>query len=133
MDVYMNFLWKLLHWTLEIINYGTWVLIRLREYGRLPGTLQYVNKELIKRVGGARDPSISWIWYIIACFLSYVYKHGHTDTHTHTHTHTRAHMHTHTHTHTDRGIIAALLFLRMLYFSISTGSLCGTSAIEPLA
>lgn len=33
----------------------------------------------------------------------------------------------------DSDIIATLLFLRMLYFSISTGSLCGTSAIEPLA
>ena len=33
----------------------------------------------------------------------------------------------------DSDLIATLLFLRMLYFSISTGSLCGTSAIEPLA
>ena len=33
----------------------------------------------------------------------------------------------------DVNIIATLLFLRMLYFSISTGTLCGTSAIEPIA
>ena len=33
----------------------------------------------------------------------------------------------------DSDIIATLLFLRMLYFSISTGTLCGTSEIEPIA
>ena len=53
--------------------------------------------------------------------------------------------HAHTHTHTTQpsawefvepdsssNLSPLLLFLRMLYFSTSTATLCGTSLIEPL-
>ena len=65
-------------------------------------------------------------------------------THTHAHAHTRPHTHTHTHTHTQSNawkfvepnkssnLRPILLFIRMVYFSTSTATLCGTSLIEPL-
>ena len=74
--------------------------------------------------------------------------HTHIFLHTRTlHIHTRTHLHTHTlHTHMHKqahawkfvepdsssNLIPVLLFIRMLYFSTSTATLCGTSLIEPL-
>ena len=103
-----------------------------------------------------RMPPSQYIYISLTHTLSLIHMHTLclSLTHTHIHAYTHIHSYTHSHAHTQRkgwshvvdsaikndlrsdsdsDIIATLLFLRMLYFSISTGTLCGTSAIEPIA
>ena len=58
--------------------------------------------------------------------------HLHTHTHAHTHMHKQAHAWKFVETDSSSNLSPVLLFIRMLYFSTSTATLCGTSLIEPL-
>jgi len=75
--------------------------------------------------------------YIHTCSCAHTHT---THTHTHLHTHTHAYIHMHAQhqawkfveTKKSSNLRPVLLFIRMLYFSTSTATLCGTSLIEPL-
>ena len=114
-------------------------------------TLCYIHHVVLLPRKGGRGRSVGVTLRVTArgCIRTHYTYTYHAHTHTHTPIiHPRTHLHTHTHAHThmhkqahawkfvetdsSSNVSPVLLFIRMLYFSTSTATLCGTSLIEPL-